>query len=113
MENYVINIHTEIISDISINNISNNYIINCSILELGKIEIGNLYLIIVENENKSKKEVELNTDISSICIKYLRENSPNFTHPILHYFKYNQRLCKLKKVNNIENKTYYELTINM
>ena len=98
----------QILSDMLLNNISDNYIINGSINELNN---NNLYYITVNNINLSDDELKKITEIANICIKFLKQNV-EFEKNKTIFFKYNNDLCKFTnhkfKINSM-----FELKIKL
>jgi len=112
MEKYKLSNVNQIISDILLNNNISNYIVTGNIIDLIQSNNKQIYLLIVDEKNMSKNELKYITDITSICIKYFKENNIfNIDFPI--YFKYNNYLCKFKVINNQEKETKFELKLNM
>jgi hypothetical protein len=104
-----------ILSDILLTNISDNYIFYGSIQELITINNGKsqMYLLIVDNNNKSNDEVKYLTKIASKSIKYLREKNKNFKTTKEFYFNYNKDICKFTILENTNNIITYELKLKV
>jgi hypothetical protein len=114
MKNFKLSEH-HILSDILLTNIPDNYIFNGSIQELVTMNngISQMYLLIVDNNNKSNNEVKYLTKIASKSIKSLRENNKDFKTTNIFYFKYNEDICKFSILENVNNIIKYELKLKI
>jgi hypothetical protein len=107
-------ISAPIISDLYLTNVPNNYTISGVVQELIKTDDDrNVYLLIIDPEDRHTDDIRYLTDISSISIKYLRQNNANFRNAKSIYYKYNDDLCKLKIIESDDNRISYELTLKI
>jgi hypothetical protein len=75
--------------------------------------ISEMYLLIVNNNNKSSDQLTYLTNIASISIKSLREKYINFKSTKIFYFRYNEDICKFTILENIDNVIRYELKLKL
>ena len=101
-----------IVSDILLNNISDNYIVNGTIVELCKND--NIYMIHVNNEDKKHTDYCNLVEIANISIKYLKQYCNNFSNKYInYYFRYNDTVCKFTIIECIDDTIKYELKLNI
>lgn len=102
-----------ILSNVLLTHIPNNYIFSGSISELTKTENDkDVYLLIVNQENRHSSDVRYLTDIASISIKHFRENY-NIKDTKGFYYKYNNDLCKLTILECNDTMIKYEFKLKL
>lgn len=112
MSNYKL-IAEPIISDFVLTNIPNNYILYGSINELTKTNDNkDMYLLIVNRENRHIDDITYLTNIASVFIKYLRENY-DIRNIQSFYYKYNGDLCKFTILECNDDKIKYKLVLKL
>jgi len=107
-------ISAPVISDLYLTNVPNNYTVSGVVQELIKTDDNrNIFLLIIDPEDRHTDDIRYLIDISSISIKSLRQNNVNFRKVKSIYYKYNDDLCKLEIIESNDNWISYELTLKI
>jgi hypothetical protein len=107
---YFNNKYNKIIND-TILAMSYNYILHGSITDLYSTSKNNIYLLKVNQENNTRYELAILTEIASGIIKFLKETITDFTKKSVYYVKLNDYICKFIILENNETEMKYKLIL--